>query len=195
MRTRMTRWDAVAAALLAVTCSGCPPMAITMGAKTAAGILADDRSLEQQASDLHLTEQINGALVEESSDLAARVNVDVFLGRVMLTGVVGDDDDRWTASRVARRVAAEHEVYDDIEVAPSGGVSGEAESIATNKALGVNLLADEGLASQSLLHRVVNGTAFVMGEVREDDQIESVRSAALGTPGVRRVVTHIVLEQ
>jgi osmotically-inducible protein OsmY len=59
----------------------------------------------------------------------------------------------------------------------------------------VNLLAGEGLASQSLLHRVVNGTAFVMGEVREQSQIETVRSVAQQTPGVERVVTHIVLEQ
>lgn len=70
-----------------------------------------------------------------------------------------------------------------------------AEQLATNKTLGVNLLAGEGLASQSLLHRVVNRTAFIMGEVREDSQTETVRSVAEQTPGVERVVTHIALEQ
>jgi osmotically-inducible protein OsmY len=143
-------------------------------------------------SDLELKGQIEQALLDESSALAERINVDVFIGRVMLTGVVPDEAARSTATRVTRRIAGE--VYDDIEVGASG-VSDTAEEIATNKTLGVNLLAGEGLASQSLLHRVVNRTAFIMGEVREEGQIDTVRSVAQQTPGVWRVVTHIVLEQ
>jgi osmotically-inducible protein OsmY len=45
------------------------------------------------------------------------------------------------------------------------------------------------------LHRVVNGTAFIMGEVQDLGLIESIRSVALQTPGVVRVVPHITLEQ
>jgi osmotically-inducible protein OsmY len=59
----------------------------------------------------------------------------------------------------------------------------------------VNLLAGEGLVSQTLLDRVVKRTAFIIGEVREDSQTETVRSVAEQTPGVERVVTHIVFEQ
>jgi osmotically-inducible protein OsmY len=167
-------------------------MAITMGAKTAASIIADDRSLSQQSSDLELKGQIERALIDESSAIAERVNVDVFIGRVMLTGLVPDEAARSTAARIARRVAGD--AYDDIEIGPSS-LTGTAEEAATNETLGVNLLAGEGLASQSLLHRVVNRTAFIMGEVREERQIDTVRSVAEQTPGVGRVVTHIVLEQ
>jgi osmotically-inducible protein OsmY len=184
-------WYAVAATLL-FGAAGCPPMAITMGAKTAASIIADDRSLGQQISDLDLKGQIERALIDESSALAERVNVDVFIGRVMLTGLVPDEAARSTAARIARRIAGD--AYDDIEIGPSS-LTGTAEEAATNETLGVNLLAGEGLASQSLLHRVVNRTAFIMGEVREQSQIDTVRSVAEQTPGVGRVVTHIVLEQ
>jgi hypothetical protein len=41
----------------------------------------------------------------------------------------------------------------------------------------------------------VNGTAFIMGEVRQASLIETIRSAALQTSGVYRVVTHIVVMQ
>jgi osmotically-inducible protein OsmY len=190
------RWGggAVVVVLLGALAAGCPTMAITMGATTAASIIADDRSLAQQASDLETKTQIEQGLLNDSAALAGRVNVDVFNGRVMLTGVVPDYDDRWSAVRAARGRSNGAMVYDDIEVGPTGGVSDAATNLAVNKALGLNLLADEGIASQSLLHRVVNRQAFVMGEARNYGEIESVRSIALQTPGVERIVTHIEVE-
>ena len=190
------RWGggAVVVVLLGALAAGCPTMAITMGATTAASIIADDRSLAQQASDLEKKTQIEQGLLNDSAALAGRVNVDVFNGRVMLTGVVPDDHDRWSAVRVARDRSNGAMVYDDIEVGATGGVSDAATNLAVNKALGLNLLADEGIASQSLLHRVVNRQAFVMGEARGYGEIESVRSIALQTPGVERIVTHIEVE-
>jgi len=170
-------------------------MLIVKGATTAAGMIADDRSLSQQTADIELKAGIEQALASESTALAASVNVDTFLGRVMLTGVVPDDDSRWRAARIARQSASGYEVFDDIEVRPGGSLTDTLEDDATNKALGLNLLANEGIASQSLLHRVVNGTAFIMGEVRDLGLIESIRSVALQTPDVLRVVPHITLEQ
>jgi hypothetical protein len=40
---------------------------------------------------------------------------------------------------------------------------------------------------------VVNGTAFIMGQAHHENQIEIARTVALQTPGVRRVITHILL--
>jgi osmotically-inducible protein OsmY len=170
-------------------------MLIAKGATTAAGIIADNRSLSQQTADLQLKGQIDQGLLSESTALAANINVDVFLGRVMLTGVVPDDASRWAAVRIARQIAGSAQVYDDIEVRAGGSLTDVVTDAATNKALALNLLADAGIASQSLLHRVVNGTAFIMGEVRQASLIETIRSAALQTSGVSRVVTHIVVMQ
>jgi hypothetical protein len=58
----------------------------------------------------------------------------------------------------------------------------------------VNLLAAEGIASQSFLHRVVDGTAFIMGEAKSASQVETARRVALQTPSVERVLTHIAVE-
>lgn len=188
-------WALPLVTLLALLCAGCPQALIAQGAATAAHIIADDRSLAQQTADIGLKGQIEQALLNDPAAPAAKVNVDVFLGRVMLTGVVSDDASRWTAVRLAREASAGHEVYDDIEVRPGGSLTDAVTDAATNKALGLALLADEGIASQSLLHRVVNGTAFIMGEVQDEGLIEALRAAALGTPGVDRVVTHIVVER
>ena len=168
-------------------------MAITTAATTAVGAVADDRSFEQQAADLDLKARIERRLLSDAPNVASSVNVDVYLGRVMLTGVVPDWAARGTASRLAREVAAGHEVFDDIEVAGDGGFADEATNFAVNKELGVNLLAAEAIASQSFQHRVVNGTAFIMGEADTESQVETARQVALQTPGVQRVVTHIVV--
>ena len=189
------RWTTVTLAVLtAALCTGCPAMLIATGATTAASILADNRSMAQQASDLQTKAGIEQALASTSGTLAADVNVDVFLGRVMLTGVVPSAGLRWKALQAARGAANGAEVFDDITVG-SSGIDRTADNIATNKALAVNLLAQEGIASQSLLHRVVNGTAFIMGEVQTESQVRIVRDTAANTTGVSYVVTHITLEQ
>ena len=181
------------AALAAVWCAGCPAMLITTGATEVASVAVDDRSLEQQAADLDLKTQVERALLQRNADLAALVNVDVYLGHVMLTGVVPSWDSRRAAIDIARQAAAGNEVYDDIEVATGTGIADSAANFAANKELGINLLADEGVASQSFQHRVVNGTAFIMGQAKQESQIEAARRVALQTPGITRVVTHILL--
>jgi len=188
------QWCAVLMMVPALLCAGCPQMLIVKGATTAAGMIADDRSLAQQTADIELKGRIEKALADESTALAAGVNVDTFNGRVMLTGVLPDNESRWRAARIARGTASGQEVYDDIEVSPEGSLTDTVADVATNKALGVNLLANEGIASQSLLHRTVNGTAFIMGD-GGFGLTDSVRAVALQTSGVRQVVTHITLEQ
>lgn len=189
------RWStALLAAVLGAACTGCPPMLIATATTTAASVLADHRSMGQQAADLQTKAGIEQALGGYSTSLAARINVDVFLGRVMLTGIVADQRSRRRAAEVARGAAGGAEVFDDIEIG-EGGLADTVGDVATNKALGVNLLTNEGLASQSLLHRVVNGTAFVMGEVQTESQVRTIRTTALNTGGVANVVTHITLEQ
>jgi osmotically-inducible protein OsmY len=185
--------NALVAALAAVWCAGCPAMLITTGATEVASVAVDQRSLERQAADLDLKTQVEKALLQQNADLAALVNVDVYLGHVMLTGVVPSWNSRRAATDMARQAAAGSEVYDDIEVATGTGIADSAANFAANKELGINLLADEGLSSQSFVHRVVNGTAFIMGQAKQESQIQEARQVALQTPGISHVVTHILL--
>ena len=192
---RTTPWPAIAVSTLALMwCTGCPQMAITTAATTAASALVDDRSLEQQGSDLDMKAHIEQQLLADAPAVASHVNVDVYRGRVMLTGAVGKRSQRRTALAVARNVAGDNEIYDDIVVARGGGLANAAGDFAINKDLGVKLLANEGIASQSFQHRVVDGTAYIMGQARSESQVETARQVALQTPGVQQVVTHIMVQ-
>jgi osmotically-inducible protein OsmY len=179
-------------AALGLFCTGCPQMAIMTGATTAAGIVADDRSLDQQAVDLGLKADIEKALLNNSPDLAEGQRERLSPARDAHRGRA-DEPARWNAVRIAREATGGQMVYDDLEVAAGNTLVDTAEDAAINKTLGLNLLATDGIASQSFQHRVVNGTAFIMGQAHQENQIETARSVALQTPGVRRVVTHILL--
>jgi osmotically-inducible protein OsmY len=193
---RRDAWLGIIGGALALPwCTGCPQMAITAAATTAASAVADDRSMAQQAADLDLKARIEQRFLADAPRLAPSVDVDVYLGRVMLTGIVPHRSDRRTAVDLARSVGGGGEVFDDIEVAARDGLGDRAGDFAINKELGVHLLAAEGLASQSFQHRVVNGTAFIMGEARNPGEVETARQVALQTPGIQRVVTHIVLTE
>jgi hyperosmotically inducible protein len=193
METFRRRMRLPALVLLAGACAGCPAMAITTAATTAASATADDRSYEQQLSDDGRKAEIEKTLLENDASLAAKVNVDVYHGRVMLTGAVDDAETRRTAVELVRGEVGQATLYDDIQVVPPGTPS-EGGGFLANKDLGVRLIGAEGLESQSFQHRVVNGVAYIMGEASSDAQVEIARRTALATSGVDRVVTHIVVQ-
>jgi osmotically-inducible protein OsmY len=169
-------------------------MAITTAATTAASALVDDRSMAQQGADLDLKARIEKQLLADAPSLAEAIAVDVYLGRVMLTGVVSRPSSRRRAMAIVQSVAVDNEIFDDIQVASGEGLGDAAGDFAINKELGVNLLTAMGVPSQSFQHRVVNGTAFIMGEAKNPGQVETARQVALQTPGISRVVTHILVD-
>lgn len=183
---RAGRWLAAGLALLGAGCA-------QPGRGTTAGVPAPDRSVQQQATDLELKSEIVAALLGGAPRLAGVVNVDVYRQRVMLTGVVPSQSARTSVLAIVRGVAGVQQLYDDIDVAGRAAAGDAAGDAAIDQALGSNLRAAGGLESASLRHRVVNGTAFILGQAREQSQIDTARAVALATPGVRRVVTHVDL--
>src|SRR5262245_42470126 len=96
-------WPAIVVSALALPwCTGCPQMAITTAATTAASALVDDRSMAQQGADLDLKARIEKELLADAPSLAEAIDVDVYLGRVMLTGVVTRPSSRRWPCRGAR---------------------------------------------------------------------------------------------
>jgi osmotically-inducible protein OsmY len=168
-------------------------MAITQGATMVASATADDRSYEQQLADDETKASIEKALLEQNSLLAEKVDIDVYRGRVMLTGVVAHESERWDAVSITRGAVADATVYDDIQISSGGGLADATADFAANKNLGARLLETEGLGSQSFQHRVVNGVAYIMGQASSVSQVELARQTALGSEGVQQVVTHIVV--
>ncbi len=182
-------------ALVSLACAGCPAMGITRGAEMAASSTFDGRSYEQQVADDGTKADIEKNLVEVAADLASGVNVDVYRGRVMLTGSAESETERGRATEIARRSSGVVVVYDDIQIAPGGGLVGDTSDFVTNKELGANLLAADGLSSQSFDHRVVNSVAYILGQAASEDEIEIARRTAQDTPGVEGVVLHIDLRE
>src|SRR5262245_66626970 len=115
------RWPAIAVPALALTwCTGCPQMAITTAATTVASAVVDDRSLAQQGADLDLKARIEQQLLAQAPDLASHVNVDVYLGRVMLPGQVSRRSQRRTAAAIARAVEGDPVIFDDVQARRRG---------------------------------------------------------------------------
>lgn len=183
---RARSWLVAGLAVLGAACA-------RPGAGTTARAPAPGPSVDQQATDLEIKSEIVAALLAGAPRLAGVVNVDVDRQRVMLTGVVPSQMARTSVVVIARGVAGVQELHDDIDVAGPGAGGDAAADAAINQALGRDLRGARGLESARLRHRVVNGTAFILGRAQEQGQIDAARAVALATPGVRRVVMHVDL--
>ena len=77
----------------------------------------DDRSTAEQIEDNRIFSRIYVALKEKKKSLPVEVNVDVWEGRVLLTGIVDDPKDRNFAAETIQKVKGVKEVYNHLKAA------------------------------------------------------------------------------
>jgi hyperosmotically inducible protein len=137
--------------------------------------------------------------VKKSLEQAELTDVSVAEDRdkntVTLAGTVHSDDARAKASEVARAVAGNRTVVNEISVQPVGAES-DAKSIASNvdDAIEKNYkaaLISNGLRNQHIDFKAKNGVLTIKGSVKNAAQRQRAESAAGSVPNVQQVLNEI----
>lgn len=154
--------------------------------------IAEDRSFYNIANDYTIRGDIQSALFDET--LLVDVSTDVYEGRVMLTGSVEKPEDRQRAEELARRGQAAREILNEVQVTPEGRFKAFINDLFIQSKVKTNLLVTEMLRSLNYRVRSVNGVVYLIGSVRDREELERVIALARSTNGVRDVVSHIRLK-
>jgi osmotically-inducible protein OsmY len=191
-RRRLRRLVAADAVLVAaVLLTGCVPIIIGGAAAGGGYMLAQERSPGENIRDVAVGAQVSKSWKEFNPELAEDVDATVYQGRVLLTGRVPNED--WRAEAVKRtwRVEGVKEVYDEIEIGPSGGFWRNARDTTITTQLRVQLVADEYVRSVNYTIDTVNGTVYVIGSARSQAELNRVTDHARNIANVRRVVSYV----
>lgn len=181
-------------ALLALTpllLSGC--VAAAVGAGTEAGIsLAEERSLGRKVDDVTIYTDINRLFIRtNSNDLFAGVTVNVRHARVLLTGNVATDATAQQAVQLAWQARGVEEVINEITVNPGSGFATSANDFAIKTNLESRLLITKNVWVINYSIDVVNGSAYLLGRVTDQAELDRVIAVARTTKGVKRVVNYL----
>jgi osmotically-inducible protein OsmY len=176
--------------LLSLT-SGCG--ALVVGAVTTTGtVIADERSTGQQVDDIGIYTQVNRRFLESDvNDLLSHVTINVRNGRVLLTGNVNQQATAERAIAEAWRVNDVQEVINEIEVRPEKGIGNNLNDALIKKNLEGRLFVTEDVMIINYSIDVVNGVAYLLGNVQDRAELDRVLHIARTTKGIKKVVSHL----
>ncbi len=182
-------------ALASLTLTGCVAAAVSAG--TEAGVsLAEERSLGRKVDDVTIYTDINRMFVRESTNaLFADVTVDVRHARVLLTGNVDSEAQAQRAVELSWQARGVEEVLNELTVNPNASLMDSANDNLVKKNLEGRLLITKNVWVINYSINVVNGTAYLLGRVHDQLELDRVLTIARTTRGVKRVVNYLQIRQ
>jgi osmotically-inducible protein OsmY len=197
--TRISRFRSAAVALsvivlLGASLQGCVSAVIGAGA-TAGAAAMEERGLSGVADDRASRLRINALLSDKDERLWRKVGMQVYMGRVLLTGTVETGAMRADAVRLAWSAKGVKEVINELQLADPGGVSGFARDTWISTQLKFALLFDKQVSSINYSIETVRGTVYLIGLAQDRVELDRVMNHARGLSYVKKVVNYVQIKR
>lgn len=197
--TRISRFRSAAVALsvivlLGASLQGCVSAVIGAGA-TAGAAAMEERGLSGAADDRASRLRINALLSDKDERLWRKVGMQVYMGRVLLTGTVETEAMRADAVRLAWSAKGVKEVINELQLADPGGVSGFARDTWISTQLKFALLFDKQVSSINYSIETVRGTVYLIGLAQDRVELDRVMNHARGLSYVKKVVNYVQIKR
>ena len=174
---------------------GCSPSSILATSGGTAMVVAEgDRSIGTVVDDATVKINIAAKFLNAGNNLFVDINTTVLEGRVLLTGLVDNQELRIEAVRLVWEIEGVREVINEIEI-------GNRESIKDYaKDLWINTQA-RGVAAKTIGLRVVaynfetiNGKIFIAGITSKPDQLDMLIESLKTIKGVTEIVNYVIVK-
>ena len=182
--------------LILIISYGCSPVGvIASGGATTMVVAEGDRSLGTVIDDATIKVQISSKLLSSEKNLFLDINTSVLEGRVLLTGIVDDQENRIEAVRKVWEVEGVKEVINEIQIGEKSTIKEYAEDVwITAQVKGV-AAKNIGLRALSYNFETIRGKVFVAGITSRPEQLETLINAIKTVKGVKEIVNYVVIKE
>ena len=168
---------------------GCAGVAI--GAGATAGIVAlEERPLEVVALDTAIASKIRINLVNAGEKYIINVGIEVYEGRVLLTGYLPSEVMRAKAIRLTWEVAGVKDVFNELLVGETNIKNLTRESWITAQ-LTSNITLDKKILAINYSIETVGGTVYLIGLAQSQAELDRVVAHARNIGYVRNVISYV----
>ena len=182
----------LALCLAATALSGCAPI---LGAGAVVGVTAaEERGLRGRASDLSIEAQIVDAHIKDGIRMLTAVGVEVYEGRVLLTGATENQALADRAVQIAWAVPGVQAVMNEIQITSSGAAD-FAHDAWISAQLTSKLALDKDILSINYSVETVNRIVYLIGIAQNRDELDKVVAHANNIQYVTKVVNHVRIKQ
>ncbi len=175
---------------------GCSPANILATGSGGAMVIAEgERSMGSVIDDATIKVNIAAKFINSQDNLFVNVSTTVLDGRVLLTGLVDNQEIRIDAVRKVWEVEGVKEVINEIQVGNRASLKEYAND------LWINTQA-KGLAAKAVGLRVVGynfetiqGKVYIAGITSKPDQLEDLINAIKTIKGVKEIVNYVIVKE
>ncbi len=182
--------------LLVLNFYSCSPANIlATGGATTMVVAEGERSLGEVVDDATIKINIAAKFISSKDNLFVNVNVTVLEGRVLLTGIVEEQEARIDAVRRVWEVKGVREVINEIETGNRDKLKDYANDLWINtqaKGLAAKTL---GLRSVAYNFETINGKIFIAGISNNPKSIENLVDALKKIKGVKEIVNYVIIKE
>jgi len=165
---------------------------VLVGAAASVGVAAyDERGVAGVAQDTKIATLIRAAYFDTEIELLQDVGLEVYEGRVLVTGIVPTEEMRADAVRLAWQVADVKDVINELIVNQNTTLTDAARDTWITTKLKASLTGDETIFSINYGIETVNGIVYLIGIAQDQGELNRVIAHAREVERVRRVVSHV----
>lgn len=161
------------------------------GAAAGAAVVAQDRPVKEAISDTTIQTTIAKNLFEFSVDIFQKVDISVVEGRVLLTGLVPEPQNRLDAVRIAWQADGVKEVINEVEVADKSSLSDAARDTWITTKLRSKITFDNEISGINYTIDTVNQRIYLMGIAQSQKELDRVVAYARDIDYVRGVIPYV----
>ena len=175
--------------------NACSPAGIAIGAGAAAGTAAlEERGFQQSIKDKAREADLSKRLLDYDFDTFNRLNVEVIEGRILLTGIVPEVNDRIRAVQEAWKTPGTVEVINEVLVGSGVGTINTSYDVRITSELRAAVTFDKQVSAVNYHFQAVGGTLHIFGIAQNAPEVERVKAHAREIERVRRIVDHTILK-
>ena len=175
---------------------GCSPANIlATGGATTMVIAEGDRSFGTVVDDATIKVNIASKFISSDDNLFININTNVLEGRVLLTGLVDNQEIRIDAVRRVWEIKGVKEVINEIEVGNRASlkdygkdlwINAQAKGLAA-KAIGLRFLAYN--------FETIKGKVYIAGITSRPEQLDKVIEVVKTIKGVTEIINYVVIKE
>ena len=181
----------LSAVLILPSCAGA---GIAAGLGATAGVAsAQEGGISAAVTDAKIQLDINDLWFRYDVETFRKLNITVDQGRVLLTGVVQNPENRVEAVRLAWQPKGVKQVINEIRVAEGDGITGFARDKWISTRLRTAMTFDMSIQSINYSIDTVSGIVYLMGHAQNQQELNKVMQLARTIPDVKQVVSYVKL--
>jgi osmotically-inducible protein OsmY len=177
--------------ILSLFLISCGPSLVTTGAKTIIGETQDEKSFGESWDDATIKLGIKESYFSYDATLFTKIDVEVELGRVLLTGVVPFGDMRLEAVRLAWQEEGVVEVLNEISIDSGYGLDDIAKDKFISTQLFAKIFADANIRKFKYDFEVQQQIVYLFGVSDDQGEIDKVIDHAKSIKGVLDIINYI----